>query len=154
MARETLPAKGWDPHLPRFRDSVLGEGKGTGKGLHSCFYGNHRVCPRKELPSPGDPEGGSQRGTCCSCPCKGKVNESLRFLGFLATVLTLPTTYPWGAEEGLPVPGWCEISISPPEQRSTEGGGLALNTSCLRARKSRSLVHQARSHSPLRRRGD
>lgn len=83
-------------------------------------------------------------------PCRGKVYESLCIL---VTVLTPPTTYPWGAEEGLPVPGWCEILKSPPEH-FTEGGGLALNTSCLRARKSRSLVHQARGHFLPHLRGD
>ena len=56
----------------------------------------------------------------------------------------------WGLMMGYLVQAGGRISKSPPEQRSLEDGGLALDTSCLRVRKSRSLVHQACCRSPPR----
>lgn len=51
VARERLLAKGWDPHLPHFWDSMLGGGEGHRNRIDSCFYGNHRVCPRNSSQS-------------------------------------------------------------------------------------------------------
>lgn len=91
---------------PASGTACWGGGEGHRNGLAQLLLWESPGLPQKRAPRTGPTLQGRAetrgRGTCCPRPCRGKVNESLCFL---ATVLTPPTTYPWGAEEGLPVPG-------------------------------------------------
>lgn len=66
--------------------------------------------------------------------------------GFLVTTQAPPTAWPWGLRMDCPAPSCRAESQSPPEQRSLEGRGLALDP-CV-SRQGSLLVIQAGCPSP------
>lgn len=115
------------------------------------FIQTTRSAPTKSSPRPcctsQERAQGQGRGTCCSCPCRGRSRWNL---GCLGTIQTTPTACPCREPRmGCPVPDWgWDLKVAPLNNTPFRVGGLALDTSCLWARMSRSFIHQACCHSP------